>query len=110
MALAHKYKSTSFTPPCSVIEEHVSLEGQKCCQLLNTVFHRRNTDKIMTLLKYSLDMSNPWITQYYKGEKEDKQTLGDNRDMYKLWLTNRDNELINLFSKNGRDNFPQEYG
>ena len=66
----------------------------------------------MTLMKYSLDMSNPWVTQYHKEvyENSHTQTFGDNRDMYKLWLTNSDNEILNLLSRNGKNNFLQEYG
>ena len=66
----------------------------------------------MTLMKYSLDMSNPWVTQYHEGTQEDNdtQTFGDNRDMYKLWITKSDNEMLRLLSKNGHYNFAGEYG
>ena len=77
---------------------------------MDLMFHRRNTDTIMTLMKYSLDLSNPWITQYYQAENDDMQTLQDNRNMYKLWVTGSENELIKLFSKKGQHNFPNEYG
>ncbi len=77
---------------------------------MDSMFHRRNTDTIMTLMKYSLDLSNPWITQYYQAENDDMQTLQDNRNMYKLWVTGSENELIKLFSKKGQNNFPNEYG
>ena len=77
---------------------------------MDLMFHRRNTDTIMTLMKYSLDLSNPWITQYYQAENDDMQTLQDNRNMYKLWVTGSENELIKLFLKKGQHNFPNEYG
>ena len=66
----------------------------------------------MTLMKYSLDMSNPWITKYYKEAQEDNdtQTFGDNRDIYKLWISQSDNEMLKLLSKIDRYNFEQEYG
>jgi hypothetical protein len=63
-------------------------------------------------MKYSLDLSNPWVTQYYPTDKEgpDKQTLGDNRDIYKVWLGMTANEMLKLFSKNGRHNFLEANG
>ena len=97
-------------PPCS--QEDVSQKDNNCCRVLDEVFHRNNTGAIMTLMKYSLEMSNPWVTQYHKesDENSDMQTFGDNRDMHKLWLTSSGNEMLNFLSENGKNNFPQEYG
>ena len=69
-------------------------------------------EAIMTLMKYSLDMSNPWVTQYYEQADEDNntQTFGDNRDINRLWITMSDNEMLKLFSKNGKYNFEKQWG
>ena len=76
------------------------------------MFQRTNTEAIMTLMKYSLDLSNPWVTKYYGKENGDRnnQSLGDNRNIFKVWLTNGGNELLKIFSMNGRHLFPHEYG
>ena len=99
--------STSLKPPCSVTEETLLPEVAKCCRVLGGMFHRSNIESIMSLMKYSLDLSNPWVTQYYQMENEDhdKQTLGDNRDIYKFWLTMSDNRMLDLFLKDERHNF-----
>ena len=104
--------SISLKPPCSVTEETLSQELTKCCRVLNGMFHKSNTESIMPLMKYSLDISNPWVPQYYATEKEgyEKQTFGDNRDIYKLWLNMSGNKMRELFSKNGRHNFLEENG
>ena len=104
--------SVSLKRPCLLIEQTGSQELNKCCRLVDGIFHGNNTEAIMTLMKYSLDTTSPWITQYYDKNREDNgsQTLGDNRDMYKLWLGNSDNEILKLFSKTGGHNFPKEYG
>ena len=100
---------TSLTPPCSVTEEPFSPEIKHCCRVLNGMFHRNNTAMIITLMKYSLDLSSPWVTQYYQAEKErhDKLSIGDNRNLYKVWLTMTGNEILDLFSKN---DFLDEHG
>ena len=62
--------------------------------------------------KYTLEMSSPWITQYYRAENEglNKQTLGDNRLMYKAWLATNGNEMLDLFATNGQNNFFEQTG
>ena len=104
--------STPLKPPCSATEDDHSVKVKQCCRVFNEMFHRSNTDSIMTLMKYSLDLSNPWVTQYYPTDKEghDKQTLGDNRDIYKVWLGMTANEMLKLFSKNGRHYFLEANG
>ena len=105
-------RSTSLKPPCFATKENVSPEVKQCCQVLDGMFHRTNTATIMTLMKYSLEMSTPWITQYYRAENEglNKQTLGDNRLMYKAWLATNGNEMLVLFATNGQNNLLQQTG
>ena len=104
--------STSSKPPCSATEENNSHEVKQCCRVLDGMFHRSNTETIMMLMKYSLDLSTPWVTQYYPSEKEgqDPQTSGDNRNMYKVWLPTSGSGILDLFSKNGQYNFLEENG
>ena len=105
-------KSTSLKPPCFATKENVSPEVKQCCQVFDGMFQRTNTETIMALMKYSLELSHPWITQYYPAEKEgrNKQTLGDNRLMYKAWLATSGNEMLNLISKNGQNDFLEQTG
>ena len=76
------------------------------------MFQTKNTETIMSLMKHSLDLSNPWLTKYYGKENvgRNKQSLDDNRDIFKAWLANGGNEILNMFSTNGRHDFPHEYG
>ena len=66
----------------------------------------------MSLMKYSLDLSNPRISQYYYSYKDDKAkpTFGTMRDLYKVWLAESDNELLKLLSTNGELNFLAGFG
>ena len=41
-------------------DDQPEIEG--CCILYDHFFSRKNTKKILTLMKYSLDITNPWIT------------------------------------------------
>ena len=66
----------------------------------------------MSLMKYSLDLSNPWISRYYQGYGNDvsKQLGGDTRDLYKDWLAKGDDELLKLLLKDGKSNFLRSSG
>ena len=117
-----KNQSTGFDPntlehnsaarPCASIESELSPEVQRCCKLFGGIFNRNNIQQIMSLMKYSLDLSNPWISQYYQGYGNDasKQIVGATRSLYKVWLAKGDNELLNLLSKDGNLNFPRSFG
>ena len=63
-------------------------------------------------MKYSLDLSNPWIPQYYHSYKDDEstQTFGAARDLYKVWLAERTDELLKLFATKDDLNFLQHFG
>ena len=98
--------------PCSSIDTDVLPEVKSCCRLFDDIFRRSNIQQIMSLMKYSLDLSNPWISQYYHNyeEDEDMQTLRTTRDLYKGWLAEGDDELLKLLSTNGEINFLQGFG
>ena len=63
-------------------------------------------------MKYSLDLSNPWLTKYFGNGNMDcnKQSLEDNHDIFKVWLANSGHEILKLFSTNGRHDFAHKYG
>ena len=63
-------------------------------------------------MKYSLDLSNPWISRYYQGDGNDasRQGVGAMRSLYKVWLAKGDDELLKTFSKDGDLNFLQRFG
>ena len=99
------------TRPCAIMESE-SPEIQSCCKLFDGIFRRSNIQQIMLLMKYSLDLSNPWTSQYYQGheDNETKQTVGNTRDLYKVWPAEHDDELLKLFSTAGNLNFLQSFG
>ena len=95
-------------PPCLAIEDSISTGIKGCCQL----FEKTNIETIMSLMKYSLDLSNPWLTKYSAKENVERnnQALDENRDIFKVWLANGGNEMSNIFSTNGTHDFLHEYG
>jgi hypothetical protein len=97
--------------PCEK-EEHESIEVRNCCNLFSELFQRNNIEQIMALMKYSLELSSPWIPHYYKndGEQEIMKNSMINKYMYKAWLIEDDVSLLNLFSKNENFDFLKEFG
>ena len=69
-------------------------------------------------MKYSLDLTNPWITKYYDSSARDQelQTGGSGnidyfprrRDLYKFWLA--DDELSHPMLLNRKDSWLDEFG
>ena len=51
-------------PPCKHSSSPPEIES--CCSLFNDVFHRNNTKQIMMMMKYSLELSSPWLQQYHQ--------------------------------------------
>ena len=83
--------------PCKKISGTSNNEKSGCCPLQNQLFNRINMKMIMTLMKYSLDLSDPWIPQYYNYYQTPyKQTLQSSRNLYKKWLAEEENDLRNL--------------
>ena len=66
----------------------------------------------MSLMKYSLDLSNPWISQYYQGfgNYSSREIVGATRALYKVWLAKGDHELRKLFAKDGDLKFLRSFG
>ena len=69
-------------------------------------------------MKYSLDLTNPWITKYYDSSARDQelQTGGSGnidyfprrRDLYKFWLA--DDELSHSILLNGNEDWMGKFG
>ena len=102
----------SAAQPCASIESESTPEVKSCCKLFDGIFNNNNIQQIMSLMKYSLDLSNPWISQYYQGHKNDasKQIVGDTRSLYKVWLAEGGDEFLNLLAKDRDFNFLQSFG
>ena len=63
-------------------------------------------------MKYSLDLSNPWIPQYFRNytDDESKQNYETMRDLYKIWLAENNEELLKVFSKSRDLDFVRNFG
>ena len=75
--------------PCSMKIYTASSDLQKCCNALNAMYHHGNIEKIMELLKYSLDLSKPWISKYYRRSLQNgnrNQEATADRDLDKIWM------------------------
>ena len=98
-------------PPCQN-ENEENFSVQKCCKLLASTHKNTNIQQIMSLMKYSLDLSNPWITQYFKkqGKSEIGLNANFNRFLSKFWLKENKDSVMELFARNGNVEFPQSFG
>ena len=68
-----------------------------CCQLFGPAFRRSNLPQILTLTKYSLELSDPWISQYHSyHEHGDMGPLRKRPELHRIWLTDDDDELRKL--------------
>ena len=80
-------------PPCT--QEKDTAMG--CCQLFGSAFHRSNIPQILTLMKFSLELSDPWISQYYSSrDPGGLELFQKRRKLHQLWITDNDNELRKL--------------
>ena len=77
-------------PPCTSEKE-----GEVgCCKLFGSAFRRSNLPQILTIMKYSLELSDPWISQYHSyREHAGKNPFGERRELHRLWITDDDEEL-----------------
>ena len=68
-----------------------------CCQLFGSAFRQSNLPQILTLMKYSLELSDPWISQYQRYHEHGSMgVLRKRRELHRPWLTDDDNELRKL--------------
>ena len=76
-------------------------EVNKCCSVFDRIFDRKNTERIMILMKYSLGLSAPWISKHYTTEHAtENPILGTTSNFHKLWIIEHGDQLRKLFSKN----------
>ena len=104
--------------PCHSTEQERFPEIQRCCLLFNEMFQRSNIEQIMTLMKFSLDLTSPWINKYYTSPKESQLSqrcedqssdeFHEMRDLYKVWLAG-DGISTSVF-QNGLESFLHEFG
>ena len=95
--------------PCDATRNAKSIKMNGCCNLFNDLFNEINMMKIMFMLKYSLDFSKPWISQYYHrgGKRENaNQKIGKTtRDLDKIWMADIGQNSFGAQSHNdGNDN------
>ena len=67
----------------------------------------------MTLLKFSLDLSKPWFSQYYpRGNQDENQYQGTttSRDLDKVWMKERGLTNLGLRTKNNPKFSPLNIG
>ena len=99
------------TPPCQDIEKE-STKVRNCCNMFSKAYRNANTKQIMALMKYSLDIANPWISQYQAKPKDIQ--YGNNRYMSrqisKAWFAKNNEELLKLFSRTQDMNFLNSFG
>ena len=63
-------------------------------------------------MRYSLDLSNPWIPQYVQNceDCDSKQNFRAIRDAYKVWLAQNNEDLTTLFSTSRDLDFLHKFG
>ena len=67
------------------------------CLNLKQLFKRGNIKAIMSLIKYSLDMTDSWLPHFHNlKDKKDGPLILKTREMYKSWIARKDNDLRKL--------------
>lgn len=78
------------------------------CLNLEQLFKRDNIKVIMSLMKYSLDMTDSWLPHFHNlKDKHDGLLTFETREMYKSWLAGKDNDLRKMISKDFGADIPQ---
>jgi hypothetical protein len=89
--------------PCTRKETDEWPGIQNCCYLFRSMFDRKYTRKIMGLMKYSLDISNPQMLQ---NRNKGREFVASN-DGYSTSDANNQNEITKLISRTKEINFAQ---
>ena len=64
------------------------------------LFVHQNLQRIMGLMKYSLEATNPWITKYFDKYKEkDSVNFLSIRNFFNFWISSYDDELKRLINE-----------
>ena len=80
--------------PCTGDESDDKPGIKGCCLLYDHLFRRDNIQEILTLMKYSLDMSNPLITGHHIRDENVERNIHGRRQIYV------DRQLQELILKN----------
>ena len=93
------------TPPCQDIEKE-SIRIKRCCEMLAKTHRNTNFKQVMTLMKYSLDVSKPWVSQYHT------KTLDSyvSRHLSKAWFAYNKDSIMKLFSNEQNMSFLKTFG
>lgn len=78
--------SIDYENPCSSTKEDISDKMKSCCDRFAKLINHKNIEELMLLLKFSLDLSRPWISQYYTRGDLDRKTSSITRDIDKTWM------------------------
>ena len=80
-------------PPCISKTEG----SMGCCHLFGSAFRRSNLPQILTLMKYSLDLSDPSLNQYRRYREHGGMGLSwKRRELHRLWITDDNDQLRRL--------------
>ena len=98
-------------PPCTN-EGAEKFEVRQCCQLLDKTYNNANSQQIMALMKYSLDLSNPWITQYFEQKDDSDSKFNDDvrRLISQSWFAGNHDPIVSSLSRKGDVNLLQKFG
>ena len=89
MYMYHKSRPINFSldSPCTSEKEGAS----GCCHLFGSAFRRSNLPQILTLMKYSLELSDPWNSQYHSYRENGGMDLfKKGRELHRLWIADGD--------------------
>ena len=90
------YADDSFGSRLDISDHHILTPNSQSAED-SDLFKRSNENILMSILKYSLDLSDPWIPHYYnKRNNQDRQSEHLTRNLYKAWLTEADNDIKKL--------------
>ena len=98
MQIGIKGTNSNKSVPCATKETEEWPIMHNCCDLFDPAFDRKNIQRIMKVMKHSLDVSNPWIFQYLNTESEFKGT----NDVSLPRSDKSDNGLSKLIQRNSQ--------
>ena len=97
--------------PCQDINQE-PFEIQQCCRLFSKHFKNTNLKQVMSLMRHSLDLTNPSISHYYKKRKYNGTgyNLKSIKSLSKEWLFETEDEIMKLFPGKPNGDFLQQFG
>ena len=91
------------SPPCTELDTE-SANIKICCDLLDKIYQGDNLEQIMSIMKYSLGILSPSISQYTQNlnQKGSSSVSEISRLMNQDWLLQNENILLRIFSNQNR--------